>query len=61
MTANGLIAWRKRLDLNRIEASLSLGICRNSLTAYESGRRPIPLTVALAAAALSYGLPPIDE
>lgn len=57
MTAEDFIAWRGVLGFNRAEASRRLGIAPNTVTAYERGQ-PIPLYVALACAALAYGLPP---
>lgn len=58
MTAADLTAWRTTLGVSRAEASRRLGIAENTLAAYESGRTRIPLYVALACAALAYGLPP---
>ncbi len=61
MTATDFKSTRKRLGLSRAAFSRALGIAPNTATAYEHGRSPIPLTVALAAAALLYGLPPVGE
>lgn len=58
MTPTAFIATRQRLGMNRIKFAGALGISRNSVTSYESGERPVPLTVRLAIAALLYGLPP---
>ena len=52
---------RERLGLSRAAFARAIGISPNTATAYEHGRNPIPLTVALAAAALLYGLPPVGE
>jgi transcriptional regulator with XRE-family HTH domain len=60
MTPTTLAAWRERLGLNRSEAALALGLSRNGYTRYEEGVAPIPLYIALACAALAYGLPPIQ-
>lgn len=60
MTADSLLAWRARLHFNRSEAARRLGVSRNAYAAYETGRSPIPLTVALACAAIAHGLPPIQ-
>jgi len=59
VSAKSLIAWRERHGFNKVEACKQLGIARGSLDAYESGLRPIPLTVALACQAISNGLPPM--
>ncbi len=53
MTAESLTAWRKRLGLNKLRAAIALGIGRNTIDRYERGEYPIPLTVALACAALA--------
>ena len=60
MTATSLNAWRERLGLNKSEAALRLGLARNTYAAYEEGRAEIPLYVALACAAIAYGLPPMQ-
>ncbi len=61
MTPADFLAARKRLKLSRAAFARAIGISPNTATAYEHGRHPIPLTVALAAAALLYGLPPVGE
>lgn len=53
------VAWRHRMGWNKAEASRRLGLSRNSYVAYETGLKPVPLYVRLAAAALAFGLPPI--
>jgi transcriptional regulator with XRE-family HTH domain len=58
MTAADFKTARERLGLSRIAFAETLGISRNSVTAYESGKRPVPLTVRLAIAAVLFGLPP---
>ena len=59
VTHTSLIAWRARLGIrSRAEAARRLGLARNTYAAYEEGRTPIPLYVALACAALAFGLPP---
>ena len=66
MKSEALTAWRERLGFNRSEAASRLGISRNAYTAYEEGKpgkngkpRKIPLYIALACAAVAYGLPPM--
>ncbi len=58
MTPASFLAWRKRLGLTKIEAARRLGVGRNTILAYETGKATIPLYVALACAALAFGLPP---
>jgi len=60
MTPASLIAWRERLGLNRVRAAKALGIARNTLSGYEEEKQSIPLYIALACAALAYGLPPLQ-
>ena len=52
-------AWRARLGLSKSEAAQVLGLSRNSVIAYETGRRPLPRHVALACAAVEGGIAPI--
>lgn len=59
MTAASLTAWRERLHLNRVQAAAALGCSREALRAWEEGRSDVPLYIALAAAAVAQGLPPI--
>jgi len=59
MSAASLTSWRERLGLNKSEAALRLGLSRNAYSAYEAGERRIPLYIALACAALAYGLAPM--
>jgi hypothetical protein len=52
------------MHLNKAEAYRALGLSQNTYTAYEAGHyngkpRPIPRHVALACAAIAYGLKPI--
>ena len=56
MTASDFIALHKRLGISRAELCRRIGIATNSGTAYALGRRTIPLTVALACAAIEKGL-----
>lgn len=58
MTGDELSAWRGRLGLRKPAAARALGVGVRSLVRYEQGEAPIPLTVALAAAAVEKGLKP---
>ena len=59
MTPASLTAWMTRLRLNKSEAAASLGIARSTLDRYIDGSVKIPLYIALAAAAVAHGIPPI--
>jgi DNA-binding XRE family transcriptional regulator len=59
VTADSLFSWRTRLGLNKSEAAQALGLSRNGYMAYENNQTRIPLHIALACAAIAYGLPPI--
>ena len=59
MNAASLASWRERLSINKAEATRRLGLSRNAYAAYETGERRIPLYIALACAAIAFGLPPI--
>lgn len=58
MSPADFAAWRKLMSLNRTRAAAALGISRNMPARYEAGTASIPLTVALACAALARGLRP---
>lgn len=61
MTPETLLAWRQRLGIKtRSEAARRLGLSRNAYCAYEEGRTKIPIYVALACAAVAFGLPPMS-
>jgi DNA-binding XRE family transcriptional regulator len=47
--------------MNKAQFCRAIGIVRNSYQAYASGRREVPLTVALAVAAVMRGLKPWPE
>ncbi len=67
MTPEDFHAWRKRMGFKKIEAARALGIGVRTLDYYEAGERsdggasPIPRAIALACAALAFGLPPYGE
>ena len=64
MTPTDLTAWRQRLGLTKGQAAEALGVSYSMYRYYERGARHdgtpvyIPYTVALACAAVAYGLPP---
>ena len=58
MTAADFIALHQQLGISRAALCRLIGIAPNSGTAYAMGRKPIPLTVALACAAVAFNLPP---
>lgn len=58
MTADEFTALHQRLAISRAELCRRIGIAPNSGTAYASGKAPIPLTVALACAAVEAGIGP---
>jgi transcriptional regulator with XRE-family HTH domain len=60
MTSASMLALRERLKLTRMDLAKKLGISRNTLALYEAGRAEIPRTVALACAALAFGLPEME-
>lgn len=60
MTADEFAAWRKRMGYNRVQAADALGLGRNQPQRYEEGQ-PIPKYIALACAAIAFGLPPVGE
>lgn len=59
MTNDEFSKWRKRMGYERtIDAANALGLAQNTVLAY--GRdQPIPRYIALACAALAFGLPPV--
>ncbi len=61
MTAADFIALHQRLGISRTALCRRIGIAPNTGTAYALGRKPIPITVALAAAAFNHGLAPYGE
>jgi len=56
MTAAEFTTLQARLGISRGELCRRIGIAPNSGTAYALGRKPIPLTVALACAAIEAGI-----
>lgn len=59
MTPASLTAWRQRLGLSKVAAAEALGCSRDALLKWEQGKYPVPRYIALAAAAIAHGLPPI--
>jgi DNA-binding transcriptional regulator YiaG len=60
MSPTSLIALRKRLKLSVSAFAVLIGVGRRTLGLYEAGGSPIPKTVALACAAVAFGLPPME-
>jgi DNA-binding XRE family transcriptional regulator len=67
MTPDDFKAWRKLMDFSQSEAAEAIGVSRGSVENYERGSRredgravEIPLTVALACAAVFRKLEPWD-
>jgi transcriptional regulator with XRE-family HTH domain len=59
MTHERFKTWQTDRHLDDKATSLALGLARNTVSAYAKGKARIPLYVALAMAALAFGLPPI--
>lgn len=60
MKATSLTILRKRLGHSQRHMAELLGIGRRSLSNYESDATPVPRVVALACAALAFGLPAME-
>ena len=60
MSPASLIVFRKRLCLSQGLFARVIGIGQRTLIRYETGASPIPKTVALACAAVAFGLPPME-
>jgi len=58
MTPADFTDLHQRLGISRSELCRRIGIAPNSGTAYALGRKPVPLTVALACAAILFNLAP---
>jgi len=61
VTPTALTQWRQRLGLSQAEAARRLGCSRRAYGQYEAGQSRIPQYIALAAAAVAYGLPPMGK
>lgn len=61
MTPDQLESARALVGMNKAQFCRAIGIVRNSYQAYARGRREVPLTVALAVAAVMRGLKPWPE
>lgn len=60
-TANWFERWRVGRSMSKRDACAALGIVYNTLKAYEEDASKIPPSIALACAAISYGLPPMGH
>ena len=58
MTGQSLQLWRERLGYSKAHAARELGIGRIAYAKYELATS-VPKVVALAAAAVAFGLPPM--
>ena len=58
MTADELRAWRKKNKLSQVKAAEILGCSRQGIRNWEAGKNPVPKSIALAIAAVQFGLPP---
>lgn len=61
MTAAEFVAVHERLRISRAELCRRLGLSMATGTAYALGRNPVPRYIALACAALLFGLPPVGQ
>jgi len=64
MTAEAFRAWLDRMGgprraMSDRAAAEALGMSRNTIKAYKDGTAEVPKVVALACAALAFGLPPM--
>jgi DNA-binding transcriptional regulator YiaG len=60
MKPGSVTALRKRLKLSQRAFAKALGVGTRTLSNYETGKTDVPLYVALACAALAFGLPPME-
>jgi transcriptional regulator with XRE-family HTH domain len=57
MAPASFTAWRERLHFSKSDAARALGVSRNWIIKFETGDSVIPDHIALATAAIAYGLP----
>jgi transcriptional regulator with XRE-family HTH domain len=60
MKSDTLFAFRDRFGYSQAKMAAALGIGRRTYGQYERGESEIPSTLALACAALAFGLPPME-
>jgi len=58
LTAQELIEFRQRHGMTQTELAKALGCSLRSITNWEKEKQAIPDSIALAAAAVAFGLPP---
>ena len=61
MTPKELIDWRTRLGITQTRAAELLGCSRRAIQLWEAGKNDIPKNIALAVAAVQFGLPPYGK
>lgn len=61
MKPSELEAFQKRQGWHRARLGKELGISQDRLRRFLTGKSPIPRHIALACAALAYGLPAMGE
>lgn len=54
MTPTDFRAWRKRHGMTQHQAADLLGVCKNTIWHYETGRTPIPVGITLAMEAIDW-------
>lgn len=61
MNSKELRDWRKQHKLSQAAAARLIGCSRRGLQQWEKGVNPIPKNIALAIAAVQFGLPPYGK
>lgn len=60
-TPDDVRAWRDRLGLTQQQAAVRIGSSRDRVMKFETEGAPVPLTTALAMAAVEAGLKPLGN
>lgn len=61
MNPKELIEWRKKNGFSQKKAAELIGCSRRGIQMWEAGNNPIPKHIALAIAAVQFGLPPFGK